>query len=370
MTTFDGDYLDLFRQGPPLVEDFEDYLKSHGFPEAEGRRGWFRATADLLQFPPHLRPRVALSGIHFTLFDPDKKKIPFHRSAAFMVHPAPFRMACLFRNPHCVDVSAKLFDSARALAAGRSSDGGFLKLVQLEHELADTFGLYWSASFDEQGRPLGLPQPGLFPAFPAAPVYGGATVRSRRAFAKGLAARRQHHSMSAPRQLSAAEYGKILAVWDAREGWQGPQVGYDPERAVSLAEAVTATGATKDHYYRAFHLVTGFPYSEPMWKFSFGRNYPAHRVWEHSQRRKAGRGVRPIGSDPVGQTHSPAEDAPDPRGDALQRFQDLVKSGTPWLVAIEQAELPLTDADNLRELEKHPSFPSYLAELLAHALPR
>jgi hypothetical protein len=357
MSPFRDDYLDLFRDDPPAPEDFEHYLASHGFPEVAGRPGWFRANADPRQFPPGFRERVASAGVHFTLFDPDKKALPFHRSAAFMVHPAEFRMEFLFRNPQCVLLSARLFECARSLAFSPASEGDLLHFVQLEHDLGDRFGLSW-VCFDERGSLLGEPQPWLFPAFPAAPVYGGRTVRGRRGFAKALAERRRRHGLKAPRQLSEDEYRRLLALWDAREGWQLPLRGYDPEHAMTLRAAAATTGTRPAAYYDAFHLVTGRPYSAEVWLAVIGPAWGGRQGWGLFRRRGTG---RKRGGDSDDTLDRLLRLLQSPAGGELRRRS--LAGEDPVRVALE-LRLPARDLDYLRELLTSNLFRALLDHLL------
>jgi hypothetical protein len=344
MPPFRGDYLDLFRDGPPAPEDFERYLAPHGFPEVAGRPGWFQALADPRQFRPHLQERVAVAGVHFTLFDPDTKKLPFHRSAAFMVHPAAFRMECLFRNPECVGLSARLFECARALASGQGAEDELMRLIELEHNLNDRFGLYWTVSLNRDGNLLDLPEPFLFPAFPAAPLYGRSTVRGRRAFARALAARRRHHHLKEPRQLSEDEYRRLLAVWDAREGWQGPLRGYDPAQAVTLRKAAERTGSRAAAYYDAFRLIMGQPYSAAGWLATIGPAWTQRQEWELFKRRGTGRKRSGDSDDPLDRLLRLIQG---PAGGELCRRS--LTGEDPLQVALE-LKLPARDQAYLREL--------------------
>jgi hypothetical protein len=377
MPPFHSDYLDLFRDGPPAPEDFERYLTSHDFPEVADRPGWFRGFADPRQFSPRLQERLANAGVHFTLFDPDKKELPYHRSAAFMVHPAEFRMDCLFRNPDCIQLSARLFEGARALASGQDSPGGLLEFKGLEHELFDRFGLSWTLPFDQDGNLLELPQPDLLPAFPAAPLYGGPTARGRRGFAKALAARRTHHGVKAPRNRTGdTTRRRMLAVWDLREGWTGsPATGYDTQRRLPLTEAMRRAGADDRDYYHAFRLVTGEEYSEQAWARIIGARHPKALALENALRRRTGRQRGAPRQPPRPQT-LPAPPAPAPEipdSDAIMRelehrlkeLAGLLVAGVPVEVALQR--VPLSDNDMLAGVVR--AHPEQLREWAARGAP-
>jgi hypothetical protein len=234
MSPFHPGYQALFHDGQPAPEDFERYLTEYGFPAVDGRPGWFRV-------PPGWRAewggRVITPDrdLHFTILDPDRRDLSFHRSAAFAVHPAEFRMECLFRNNECVQLSNCLFRSAWALASGQAAAGELLRFTGLKHALEDRFELYWSLPFDKNGNLLDFPQPFLFPAFPASPLYRGSTVRGRLAFARARAELRRRHGRATSRQLREDKYRKMLLVWDAREGWLGPG-RYDSQKALPLSD--------------------------------------------------------------------------------------------------------------------------------------
>ena len=92
--------------------------------------------------------------------------------------------------------------------------------------------------------------------------------------------------LPSPRRQEDDYYPRLLAVWDAREGWTGtgddplkpstvrdatPAVGsYDPRKAVPLADALRASRGKPDDYYRAFKLITGEAYDDALWDTLFG----------------------------------------------------------------------------------------------------
>jgi hypothetical protein len=359
MPPFHPGYEALFRQGPPAPEDFERYLEQLGFPWVARRPGWFRV-------PPGWRaewgglPIPPGREVHFTILDPDKRDLPFHRSAAFAVHPAEFRMDCLFRNPYCVRLSAALIGSAWALASGRAAPGELPRLVRLGHALADRFGLYWSLPFDQHGNLLDEPQPFLFPAFPAAPLYGGPTARGRRGFANALAERRRHHRLVAPRQLSEREYEQMLGLWDAREGWQGPCGGYDPEQAVTLRAAAARTGTRPAAYYNAFRFVTGRPYSAENWLATIGPAWGERQGRGLYKRRGTGRKRSGNSDDPLDRLMRLFQG---PAGAEVRRRS---LAGEDPVAVLLDLQLPANDMDYLRELLSS----SLLRTLLDHLTDR
>lgn len=217
-------------------------------------------------------------SIYFSLFDPDIRGLPFHRTAAFLAIPYYIRFAFLFRNPHCIDALLRFFKASHTLAIRRSTEGRLIRagregesLLNAESELRDRFGI--RPIWIYEGVFLDPPILSLEEAFPADLPTIGRSERERRSFRKALAARRRAGGIRAPRRESDTFYKRLLAVWDAREGWlDQPSQGYDPERAQSLQRAVAQAGAgscVKD-YYHAFRLVTGMEYSKEAWLANLG----------------------------------------------------------------------------------------------------
>jgi len=67
-------------------------------------------------------------------------------------------------------------------------------------------------------------------------------------------------------------YPGYLRVWDLREGWRNGRYDNDTEmRLRDVAEQLHLSRGTVHHRYRsAFELITGHPYSPPVWLRVFG----------------------------------------------------------------------------------------------------
>ena len=158
--------------------------------------GWFAVRDGVnARFQGHLldpgdRP------IYFSLFDPDIRGLPFHRTAAFLTVPYPYRFAFLCRNPHCIDALLRLFRASHTLANRRHAEGGLIRaglegenLLDAESELRDRFGIrpIWT----HRGTFIDPPILSLEEAFPGDLPTLGRTERERRCFRKSLAARRR-----------------------------------------------------------------------------------------------------------------------------------------------------------------------------------
>ena len=240
--------------------------------------GWFAVRDGVnARFQGHLldpgdRP------IYFSLFDPDIRGLPFHRTAAFLTVPYPYRFAFLCRNPHCIDALLRLFRASHTLANRRHAEGGLIRaglegenLLDAESELRDRFGIrpIWT----HRGTFIDPPILSLEEAFPGDLPTLGRTERERRCFRKSLAARRRAGGIRAPRRETDGYYKRLLAVWDAREGWlDQPSRGYDPERAqrLQLSVAKAGVGSRVTDYYHAFQFVTGLEYSKEAWLANLG----------------------------------------------------------------------------------------------------
>jgi hypothetical protein len=337
---------------PPLPESPElEYLRRH-FEELPSRPGYFRGWCSPSQLGPF--EKVASGEVHFSLNDPYQRNLPFHVSAAFMVLDEAIRREFLFRNHHFSCLILFVLYGVRRLAqlTGAAplavADAEVAKGFAAIRELADKFGM-WCHWHDGDGNILVPPQFGLAYSWLADPVYGGRTVRERRFFRQGMSNRLRQLKWPANR-APAPEYLKAaLAVWDAREGWQGSPaqgtLGYDPERALSLQEACGRTGAKPDHYYRAFEYVTGHRYSAEHWLVSMGYLWLMHGLEHRSGYKRRNGGRRP-------RRHEHQK--------AVFQFFRLLKQGTEIEVAVRLAGLSPDTAETL-------TAPEYRDQVLAFA---
>jgi hypothetical protein len=300
--------------------------------------------------------------IHFSLFDPDCRGLPFHRTAEFLTVPYQYRYEFLFRNPHCIDALSRFFGATHALAIRpRTSEG----LIQADREgetfldalgeLRDRFGIR-PISF-QKGNLLDPPVLTLEECFPDDLPTLGKTVREERCFRKGLMARRRKLGVRAPRRQPEDYYKRLLAVWDAREGWLGrPSEGYDPGRALRLQAALAKAGAGScvEDYYRAFLFVSGMTYSREAWLTTLGI------FWlecsdEALRRRGTGR----------------KRGVPAPKDEPIVRFLELVKGGTGVTEAARVAGLSgptarsLSNPDNWDAVREFMHCPQRVGQLLA-----
>jgi hypothetical protein len=300
--------------------------------------------------------------LHFSLVDPDIRGLPFHRTSAFLVVPYQYRFYFLFRNPHCIDALMRLFRSNHALATRRGSEGALIQAGQegqtflaAESELRDRFGI--TAVCNYKGIAFDPPILSLEEAFPDDLPTLGRTVREQRGFRKALAARRRTHGIKAPRRESDDYYKRLLVVWDGREGWEDqPSKGYDPERALSLREAVAraGVGACAEEYYHAFRLITGLEYSKEAWLVTLGvfwLNCKAEAIRRRRTDKKHARRITKV--QPV------------------VRFLELVRNGATVAEAVRIADLPEQEALFLSAPENRDAVlaflqaPERVSELLA-----
>jgi hypothetical protein len=154
-----------------------------------------------------------------------------------------------------------------------------------------------------------------------ATTWAELTKQGRREVRATLVRLRKEHGLPAPRRRPDAYYNRLLALWDAREGFG--RDGYDKKRRKSLRRALACTGGTKQEYYRAFEMVTGQRYSAEL-----------HCILFESvdRKRNAGRprgaaGTRPPQAAPVPLGAVPAVDHADPAEavadeDAMQFFRE------------------------------------------------
>jgi hypothetical protein len=191
---------------------------------------------------------------------------------------------------------------------------------------------------DAEGNILVPPQFDLVYSWLADQDYGGRTVRERREFRMGMSRRLRHLGWRA-RRAPGREYLKTaLAVWDAREGWLGSPaqgtVGYDPERALPLRDALRRTGAKPEHYYRAFEYVAGHRYSAARWLASMGHLWLCHGLQHRGEFKRRNSGWR--------------EGTPRrPEHKAVVQFFRLLRRGVEIEVAVRLAGLSPDTASEL-----------------------
>jgi hypothetical protein len=125
--------------------------------------------------------------------------------------------------------------------------------------------------------------------------WEGMTHRQARTYMSLQEEIRHRFGLPQFRRQSDEYYKGLLAVWDIREGWIGQR--YELGRARLLRQAVDQAKASgAELYYRAFHLITGHPYTAVAWEVHLGGMLPQAQdpeVYRHlramPQRRRAGR---------------------------------------------------------------------------------
>jgi hypothetical protein len=302
----------------------------------------------------------------FALNDPYQRGLPFHRSAAFMVLPPEVRWQCVWRNPKVPllvqSASDGICQLARLSGTGplAVADGEVTKGFDAITKLEDTFGVecLWH---DGNGRLIAPPKFTLAYSWLAEPGFGGRTVRERRRFRGGLVTRLGKLTWRARRAPSMAYLSTALAVWDAREGWTGAPrfetLGYDPDRALTLREALRRAKATPEQYYRAFQYVTGHEYSAAAaWVVALGWLWQERQHFASVKRRNSGwrKGA------PRTREHR-----------AIADFFRLVRQGTEIEVAVQVARLSpgaarvLSAPENRDQVSSFVANPEAVQELLA-----
>jgi hypothetical protein len=183
--------------------------------------------------------------------------------------------------------------------------------------------------------------------------WGALTRRQRSAFTKLLEKIRRDCKLPQFRQQQDDYFSRLLAVWDAREGWTGEC--YDPAQAVTLREAMQQAGEKRpDTYYRAFHLVSGVPYSDVAWDIFFGSSWREaldpetyRRLRAMPMRRRAGR--RKGSSAAVSDQETEAE---------INKLVAMLKQGIEVREAVAKVNLPddlkriLTDPENAPDVQR------------------
>jgi hypothetical protein len=228
-------------------------------------------------------------------------------------------------------------------------------LLEAVAELRDRFGV--SPVWVHEGKLVDPPLLLLEESFPDDLPTLGRTERERRHFRKCLAARRREPPIKAPRRQPDDYYKRLLAVWDAREGWlDQPSKGYDPDRALSLQMAVAKAGAGScvEDYYRAFQLVTGQEYSMEAWLVTLGI------FWLECSNeciRRRGTGRKRGGSSR--------------KGEPVVRFLELLGTGLGIDEAARRAGLPdqaaktLSDPSNRDAVLRFRECPKKVSQLIA-----
>jgi hypothetical protein len=300
--------------------------------------------------------------IHFSLFDPDIRGLPFHRTAEFLTVPPLYRFGFLMRNPYCVDALLRCIQAGHFLAIRQRAAEGFIQagpegetLLSAVTELRDRFGI--RPVWIREGSVLDPPDLALEESFPDSLPTLGRTERERRCFRKCFAARRRELGIRAPRRQPDDYYRRLLAVWDAREGWVGrPSKGYDPELALPLQLALEKAGAGScvEDYYRAFQLVSGMEYSIAAWLTTLGifwlkcrREIPRRRG---TGRKKGERSRKDL---------------------AVIRFLELLRNGASIDEAVQVAGLTgeaarvLSDPENWDAIRELMQYPERVRELIA-----
>jgi hypothetical protein len=124
--------------------------------------------------------------------------------------------------------------------------------------------------------------------------------RGRREVRGALARLRKEFGLPSPRLRAEGYYGRLLGLWDAREGFDG-------ERYVSrLRKTLRAAGATGEEYCRAFELVAGQRYDADSYRCLFA----AECGDDKTSRRNAGRPRGKAGDKPARQAETPLADVP------------------------------------------------------------
>lgn len=300
---------------------------------------------------------TASREVTLDLFDPDLTGLPFHRSASFLAIPPELRLPLLLRNPAVTGPLVQLFNALHRLAGRSPKHRPNQPVVPLDMSLLRRRYVSWkiesptiqssvpdlslllslvdylNANFgirvkwlDDDGDWLDPPAIFLWPSYPTAPVFAGATVRQQRSFKRFLARRRRLMQIAPPRlRMNLDDYRKMLQVWDLHEGWaDSPSKGYDPEKAVSLDTAASRVGVPRRFYYRAFKLVTGEDYSLVGWLRLFGIFWAGCWHFRTYKSRGTGRGS---------QTRQDAELT------AVSRFYRLVFQGVAIPEAIVETRL-------------------------------
>jgi hypothetical protein len=300
--------------------------------------------------------------IYFSLFDPDTRGLPFHRTAAFLTVPLRYRFEFLFRNPHSIDALTRLYKASHALSTRPRTSEGFVQsgpegqvLLNAVAELRDRFGI--RAVWVHEGKLLDSPMLALEESFPDGLPTLGKTRREQLQFRKSLAERRREYGIMPPRRQPDDWYKRLLAVWDAREGWvDKPSRGYDPEHARSLQSALTIAGggSSVEDYYRAFQFVSGLEYSKEAWLVTLGIFW---RNCNPEILRRRGTGRR--------KKEATVKDGP------VVRFLELVRSGIGIAEAARTARLSalaakiLSDPDNWDAVREFMQCPEKANDLLA-----
>jgi hypothetical protein len=330
-----------------------------GFNEV--RPGWFHGWAkNIKDFPKTLQSHASRLGINFTLFDPDAKKIPFHRSSEFMVIPEWWRFQFLVRNP---PMQKRLTRQAGLVHYWNEQRRAGIAPVE-SHEVAiyligrhlyDVYGIGWEY-VDLNGTAIDPPLLYLDPSYPdpPGPLFGGPTVRGRRQFKAGLDRRRKVLNLTPRRRQADEYYRKLLGIWDKREGFCGPALGYDPDRAVKLEQAASHVQMTPDAYYVAFRLIFGHEYEEALWQSYMAEPW-IRRKKNGNLRRGRGRRRRPVELDPI---QDPT--ARQPSDPALECLLALLNEGVELTIALDKAEVPEDLKQQIASLASDPSLRSLL----------
>jgi hypothetical protein len=281
---------------PPRPESPElNLIRKKGFEEDALRPGCFHAWCS--PFRPGLCGRLPEGRVLFSVSDPYQRNLPFHRSASFMVLPPEIRWEFLWRNPMVplmVQLACEGIQRLAKLSGGGPiavADGDVVTGFSAIIKLADRFGIecFWA---DDDGQLINPPCFPLAYSWLADERYGGNSVRERRQFRRWKSNRLRELQLP-DRRAPGHDYLRLaLDVWDAREGWvDAPRfdnLGYEPERALTLRQAVGRARATPDHYYAAFRYVSGFEYSAAAWLVTVGWVWQERQHSAHVKRRSGG----------------------------------------------------------------------------------
>jgi hypothetical protein len=223
----------------------------------------------------------------------------------------------------------------------------------LENAFPDLTPYRWISEPEVEGMVIGAVER-LAKKYPGVSTWKELTCRGRREVNGALWDLRKRLGLFARRKIgSDAYHARLLAVWDAREGWTGR--GYNPRRAVPLADARKRTKAKLRDYYRAFELVTGIPYDsdEMAWERLFGAAWQTalgraayHKLRSRPQLRRTGATPGPRASKlprPVTMPIPPACSNDDPattlEAAEVERLVELLSQGVAIDAALAEVEL-------------------------------
>jgi hypothetical protein len=180
---------------------------------------------------------------------------------------------------------------------------------------------------------------------PAVSRWDELSVRQQRAVRGAVRAQRRELGLTTRYAKSEGYYRRLLAVWDAREGWDGAAYNI-LERGQTLRRARIQARASWDMYATAFRLVTGQPYSGMAWEIIFGSNHLEALGPEKYQRSKAMPTRRRAGRPRKAARETPRAGEGVTAATIERLRQLLLGESKPVEVALSELALP----DDLRQL--------------------